>query len=343
LTGIAADDDLDGAFAIGQYFNLDYTEPPFWPPSSGVPADSMYYGIRRYTYSMDMAKNPLLFSNLAEQPTPPFYDWKGRGPLLNEVHTAGEIFAQALFQCFGNMVQASDEDFEALRLRKAQYLVAALMIFPENPTYLEARNALLNVMRAVDETDHDACRAGFALRGMGAGALGPERNSATLTGVENSFLDRNAQLRIVSTQAFPVSCPDCDRNERLLRIETTVRNAGLVAAGDIVFRVETDAQAVDFPEGNSVNVDDLAPETGRTIVLSARMDITALPAQSGSARFLYLATVEMGGNETTGETVGAEHLLVLPSKGGGATFLLSLLLLAACLGRRISGRTVPSA
>src|SRR6185436_13984741 len=110
----------------------------------------MYYGIRRYPYSLDFDKNPLTFRHLAEPPPTdlPYYNWKGRGPLLSESHTAGEVFSQALFECFGNIVAAHPgAEFEGLRARMAQYLVAGLAAFPDRPSMLDARNAFLGVIR----------------------------------------------------------------------------------------------------------------------------------------------------------------------------------------------------
>jgi hypothetical protein len=175
LANLDAGDDLRGAFPVGSYVNLDYRENrPTLPPEE-APAD-LYYGVRRYPYSLDLAKNPLTFRHLATPPPPPYFNWKRRGPALAEMHTAGEIFSQALFQCFGNIVAASPTTpFEELRTRMAKYLVAALAAFPDYPTFLEARDAFLTVTRLTSARDHAACRAGFAARGMGSGARGPDR------------------------------------------------------------------------------------------------------------------------------------------------------------------------
>ncbi len=178
LVNLDAGDDLNGAFPVGAYFNLDYIETrPTLPPEE-APAD-LFYGIRRFPYSLDLAKNPLTFRHLAEPPPLPFYNWKRRGPNLAEVHTGGEIFSQALFQCFGNIVAANAATpFEELRTRMAKYLVASLVAFPDHPTFLDARDSFLAIIRLTSPADHLACRAGFATRGMGAGALGPDRDFA---------------------------------------------------------------------------------------------------------------------------------------------------------------------
>lgn len=201
LVNLDAGDDLQGAFALGSYSNLDYMELRPTLPAAEAPADAAYYGIRRYPYSLDFNKNPLTFRHLAEPPplTRKYYNWKGRGPALSEVHTAGEIFSQALFQCFGNVVAAHPgTSFEELRTLMARYLVAGLAAFPDRPTLLEARTAFLSVIRLVSPSiDYPACRAGFAARGMGAGARGPDRefnvgsrlDPYNAADIQESFLD----------------------------------------------------------------------------------------------------------------------------------------------------------
>jgi hypothetical protein len=203
LVNLDGDDDLNGAFPIGAYFNLDYEERRAELPPEEAPADALYYGIRRYPYSLDLARNPLTFRHLAEPPPTdlPYYNWKGRGPQLAELHTAGEIFAQGLFQCFGRIVAARPgEDFEAVRSRMATYLVAGLAAFPDRPSLLEARDAFLRVIRLSDAVDHAACRGGFAARGMGAHAVGPDGEFGSMPDptedpvyeVEESFVDEDA-------------------------------------------------------------------------------------------------------------------------------------------------------
>lgn len=199
--------DAAGTYAIGAYTNLDYLEPRTALPDVEAHADAMYYGIRRYPYSLDMHKNPLTFQHIAVPPPRdmPYFNWKGRGPVLQESHTTGEVFCQALLQCFGGIVAAHPgASFEDMRARMAKYLVAALAMFSERPSLLEARNAVLTIVRMVDpEVDYRACRAGFAARGMGADALGPDPDFGAgqdqppydPAQVIESFLDEDPALR----------------------------------------------------------------------------------------------------------------------------------------------------
>ena len=228
--------DAHAAYAIGTYTNLDYIERRPTLPAVEAPADAMYYGIRRYPYSMDFHKNPLTFQHIAVPPPTdmPYYNWKGRGPLLSEAHTTGEVFSQALFQCFGNIVAAHPgADFETLRARMAQYLVAGLAAFPDHPSLLDGRNGFLAAIRIANASDdYLACRAGFAARGMGAGALGPDRDfggldTSTLppynpADVDESFVDRDRVQRLASSFALDAADP----THGTIRLD--LRNAGLV-------------------------------------------------------------------------------------------------------------------
>ena len=280
-------DDPHDAFAVGSYSNLDYIERrPTLPPTE-APADAMYYGIRRYPYSLDFAKNPLTFRHLAEPPPAdmPFYNWKGRGSLLSELHTAGEVFSQALFQCFGNIVLAHRHTpFEVVRTRMAQYLVAGLAAFPNHPTFLDARNAFLAVIRlASRDDDYLACRAGFAARGMGADTLGPDREFGSddpfglppydPAQIEESFVDADRALRLISsTFTSGTGAP----GRGALRVD--LRNTGVVelATSSLEIKPRVPA-AVAFPRGRRVDLEPLAPEQVATSTLAAVVDACRLP------------------------------------------------------------------
>ncbi len=190
--------DFHGAYPFGAYNNIDYDMPgDAHPPagSPGYPDNTYYHGVRRFPYSASLAINPVTFGHISpENPLPagfaPF-DWKGRGTVPFEIHTAGEIWASALWQCARNILaetRTSDEFVSAHR-RMLAYLVAGLKLFPVDATYTEARDAVLMAVRSGSEQDYLRCRAGFAERGLGAGAVSPPRDSAQFHGVVESFVD----------------------------------------------------------------------------------------------------------------------------------------------------------
>lgn len=337
LVGVSADDDLNGAFPTGQYFNLDYVRPEYVPPA-GVAADAMYYGVRRYPYSLDAQKNPLMFHNLIVPPDLPYYDWKGRGPQLDEAHTAGEIFAQALFQCFGAMAAGnSAAEFEATRLRMAQYLVAGLTLFSSEPTFLEARNRILDVVRAVDAEDYTACRKGFAERGLGAGAIGTPAAAETYTTAFNGPLEQDEKLLISDASLVVADCNDCAAGEKAAIIEVEIINAGLVDSETIeITVVPRDADAVEFTQGAVRDFELLSAQQRVQFNVPLRAVVDALPG--GVLAYTVEARIT-GADVITGHTRGGEADLsdpVLPraASGGGSSDWLLMALLAGLLRRR---------
>jgi hypothetical protein len=189
--------DFHGAYPLGAYGNLDYDLPgDAWPPAGTPerPDNTYYHGIRRFPYSASLAINPLTFAHISDRkPLPqgfePF-DWKLRSFTPHEIHSAGEVWASALWQCARNILADTPEpDFASRHRRFLAQLVAALKLFPFDATFTEARDAVLMAVRADDEADYLRCRAGFARRGLGAGAVSPPRDSINLREVVESFED----------------------------------------------------------------------------------------------------------------------------------------------------------
>lgn len=189
--------DFHGAYPVGAYWNREYDFPadPYPPAGSpGYPDHAYWHGIRRLPYSASLAINPLSFRHIsAEHPLPPglaIFDWKLRSLTQHEIHTAGEIWASALWQCARNLLAATpDRGFEAAHRRFLASLVAALKLFPVDATWTEARDAVLVAVRVGGEDDYRRCRAGFAQRGLGAGAVAPPRLANDNRGVVEDFTD----------------------------------------------------------------------------------------------------------------------------------------------------------
>ncbi len=190
--------DFHGAYPFGAYNNLDYDLPgDAHPPagSPGYPDNTWYHGVRRFPYSASLAINPVTFGHISpDNPLPagfaPF-DWKGRGTVPFEIHTAGEIWASALWQCARNLLAETrtSSEFVTAQRQVLAYLVAGLKLFPVDATYTEARDAVLMAVRSASEDDYLRCRAGFAQRGLGAAAVSPPRDSVQFHGVVESFVD----------------------------------------------------------------------------------------------------------------------------------------------------------
>lgn len=274
---------FSGAYpATGAYSNLDYdiAYDPLPPAGSpGHPDDSYYHGVRRYPFSPDLSINPLTFKHIGiDSPvpaSPPAYDWLSRSLVNAEVHTAGEVWSAAMWECARNILVAKPAArFEQTRRRFLGDVVAGFKLFPADPTYTEARDAMLYAIRADDEADYRRCRAGFAKRGMGAGAIAPDRFSVHLNGVVESFDDRERALSILGSALIEVSGGDgdgvLDRGESG-RLEITLRNTGFSPLRRVRAQVEADRDDFEFPHGRRSDEAALAPGETATVGIDVRV------------------------------------------------------------------------
>ncbi|MEO5701884.1 MAG: M36 family metallopeptidase [Casimicrobiaceae bacterium] len=153
--------------------------------------NAYYYGIRRYPYTRDLAKNPLTFRHIATDATLPASPAPSpRAPASDnaEVHNTGEVWASMLWECYSNLLNDTTRlSFDQAQDRMKRYLVAAYKIMPADPTFITGRDALLAVMQAQDPRDRELCLAGFAKRGAGIGAVAPSPLAQDNTGVVQSF------------------------------------------------------------------------------------------------------------------------------------------------------------
>jgi len=277
-----------GNYAIGAYMNRGYDNPddPYPPAGSASnPDDTYYHGIRRFPHSADLAINPLTFKHIGmDHPlpaSPHAFDWKGRSLTNAEPHTAGEVWTEALWQCSRHLLAASPPNrFEQTRNRFLANLVASLKLVATDADYTDARDALLFTIRADSEADYRRCRAGFAERGFGAGAIAPPRDSINLRGVVESFDDRERALSIVDVALVETSGGDgdgvLDRGEAgQLRI--TVRNSGFSPLGNVRLRADASAGSYAFPNGRTVDGIALAPGATHTATIDVRV-VSRLPA-----------------------------------------------------------------
>jgi extracellular elastinolytic metalloproteinase len=177
MTSQETDNFADGAFPVGGWTDL---MPDF--------DDNYYFSIRRYPYSVDMDKNPLTFRHISAGellPVGPPIGPLAQGP-NNEVHNAGEVWCAALWEVFVNLV-GKHGHAEAER-RMLLYVVGGLEQTPSRPTFLVARDGIVDTATATGPEDLPEIWAGFAKRGMGEGAVAPPQNSSELTGVVESFV-----------------------------------------------------------------------------------------------------------------------------------------------------------
>jgi len=275
-----------GAYpASGAYDNLDYdvaydTLPPAGSP--GNPDNTYYHGVRRFPFSADMAVNPLTFENVGiDHPLPAsmhYYDWLGRSLTNAEIHTAGEVWSAAMWECARNILAAKPPaQFEQTRRRFLSDVVAGFKLFPLDTQFTEARDAMLQAIRADSEADYRRCRAGFAKRGMGAGAISPERYSGNLVGAVESFADRERAISIVDARLVEVSGDDGDGvldHGEFGRLEVSVQNTGFSPLGAIRVRVQAPPGSYSFPNGRQAGPVVLAAGATTTVSIDIRIAST---------------------------------------------------------------------
>lgn len=255
-------DDLNKAFPIAGYAALGY-------------ADS-YFGMRRAPYSLDPNKNALSFRHISAGVALPSHPLWSNGFPNNEVHNAGEVFTSMMFEGYARLLAA--HPYEEARRRMSDYVVAGMALTPMNATYLEQRDALLAAAAALDPADASRLAQGFAARGAGTCAKGPERASTSLQGVVESFevgpSSGDIQLEVEVTDA-------CDADDILDpnesgRVRVSVTNVGTAPLVGAKVRVSSDDPAVKF-KSDTVTLATILPfSTGAT-----NIDVSLDPSFSG--------------------------------------------------------------
>lgn len=168
-----------------------------------------YFGIRRYPYTTDMTKNPLTFKdidpgqitsypNVPRSPIHPFNPHVAQLP-----HRAGELWCVTLWEGRANLIRK--HGFPAGNELMLQLVTDALTLSPPNPTFLQARDAILLADRLLTGgANQSELWTAFAKRGMGIHATDPP--NTTTEGVRQSF-DRPDTLTIVPLAGLRFSGP----------------------------------------------------------------------------------------------------------------------------------------
>lgn len=172
---VSGNDRFQGAYPSGYYVTRDG-----------------YFGIRRYPYSTSLTINPLTFADISDGvplPTTAPVAFGQNGASNSEVHNTGEVWCNTLWEIYAALLNDPRYTFTQAQELMKSYVIAGLMMTPNAPTVLEARDALLAAARATDTTGADfrLMATAFAKRGMGAGAIAPDRASPTNAGAVEDF------------------------------------------------------------------------------------------------------------------------------------------------------------
>ncbi|MBF5002635.1 IPTL-CTERM sorting domain-containing protein [Diaphorobacter caeni] len=277
---------FEGAYAQGAYANANSVHPAI------DHRNAAYFGSRRYPYSTDMAKNPLTFKHIQDgEPLPAdvpvnqsVIDGQARAGYGNaEIHNVGEVWANMLWECYATLLNR--HAFADAQRRMKSYLITGLKLTPVNPTFTEARDALLAGMAANDPQDYASCLGAFAKRGAGLEAAAPDRNAVDLRGVTESY--RSGPLLVVEGMQLSMSDPEalrCDADDLLDNGETAVlsfqlRNLGDSGIGDVSVALSSDDPHVSFPGGNPVATPEvIAP--GQSRALRVPVHLSGMPTHA---------------------------------------------------------------
>ena len=292
-------DNWQGAYGVGSY--AAYALSP----------DSRWFGIRRVTYSADPANNHVTFRFIRDSVTQaqvsfPWLGGVGENPA--EVHNVGEIWASMLFDCYVTLLR--NHPFAEAQSLMKDYLVASYKVTPPGPTFVEARDALLQVVAANSLEDYDRFGQAFADRGLGIGAVAPARGSTTMSGLTESFVWGN-NLRVESV-AIVDGTTNCDGDGVLDPGETgaiavTVRNIGKATLSGTTAAVTSSTTGVTFPAGGSLTFPDIAQGALATVRIPIALDATATTGTSVAAQ-VTITGAGLDGSVSSTRTVNTSAL-----------------------------------
>ncbi|CAN5911251.1 hypothetical protein BH11MYX3_BH11MYX3_03770 [soil metagenome] len=271
-------DVLTGAYPMAIYSTQSFTN------------DAAYFGIRRAPYSSNPAINSLRFHHMsagADLPTTHPFLASGNN---SEVHNAGEVWASMLWDGYVALQLASPGQFDAVRTKMGQYVVAGLLMAPPQATPTETRDAILTAARAASVADHDVLAAAYATRGFGSCAVSADRDSDTFDGIVDGFeLKGNAIAGAVSVAAVT----DCDADGvvdggETGRITLPIANRGPVELTDVTVTVTSQTAGVTVTS-TPFHIPTLASYGSSNITAEFKLDGSPTAALAGNFSVEILA------------------------------------------------------
>lgn len=270
-----------------------------WSPNG----DGAYYGIRRYPYSTDMTKSPATFKFIMNGVDPvvpgvPINGYFADGGANNsEVHAAGEVWSVMLWECYASLLRDTlgpnpRFTFQEAQDRMKSYFVAAFKMTPANPTYTEARDAMLAAAYATDFTDYAKFWAAFAKRGMGVGAVSPDRASTTHSGVVESFEVAPDAVVVSSSTTLDDSVANCDADGVLDageygKLTVAIKNVGIAPLSSTTATIASTTPGVSFPNGTTINF----PTSDPLSTVSASITVALAPGTAGVQQLDFQITL----------------------------------------------------
>ncbi|MFT5163207.1 MAG: hypothetical protein ACI9FJ_001792 [Alteromonadaceae bacterium] len=261
---------------------------------------SFYHGIRRYPYTTDMDINPHTFDNIEDNAA---------------VHASGNVWSTMLWDVYVSLINDSRHTFAEARSHMMDYLVMGYKMTPNAPTFVEARDAILAAAYANDVEDYNVMLAAFAKRGIGLGALAPDRDSNSHMGVVESYATEHSSLQMTShaldLNYAGLTSGFCSNDGVLDKGETatatfTIHNRGSEAYTNVLAKIEVlSAHDVTLPNDGMITFESLgvtgsatsAPvefvlnETGIAEDLEFKVSFPELATQSNEQAYEFSTVV----------------------------------------------------
>ncbi len=264
-------DNTQGSFATAPY------------ASAGIGSDPTFFGIRRMAYSANFDVNSATFRHIGnDQELPEDMPLSANSQPNAEVHNAGEIWATIMTEVYIAMLEDERFDFDEAKRRMTDYVVAGLKMTPPSATWTEARDAILAAAAASDTDDLVVIASAFARRGLGTGAIAPDRNSTDLNGVVEDY-DIRGSLSV--NRSNLVGSDDCDGDGVLdagdsgeLTIE--VLNVGAADLENTTATVSSTNPGVLFPAGTDLTFAPMGPFD----IATATVPVSISPTLFGLSR-----------------------------------------------------------
>ncbi len=196
--------------------------------------DNYVYGIRRFPYSTVNTVNPMTWADVDQTtnsllggiaPDPLGFNIGGAG----EVHNTGELWALTLWEVRSRIIAANGGSVPVGNQISLQIVTDAMKLTPANPSFIQARDALINADCATNAcANEESIWNGFADRGLGYGSRVPNRVSfvgvSPHIGVAESTLATNLDINTVAiTDTIGNASGFIDPNESF-RFEINLRN-----------------------------------------------------------------------------------------------------------------------